>query len=124
MTIRTREYAKGSVRRATRFGTRTVRRSRKTAKRERMAKSAVPKSTATRNRKTVWVVSRLTEPYDGERRQLSNRVFSSFRKACDFVRREFENDEYGEEFDFKYLVDHLFISNGKCEYVLEECEVS
>lgn len=124
MAIKTGQCAKGSVRRSARFGTRAVRRSGEGRKARGDGEVGRAEAPATRNRKTVWVVSRLAEPYDGGRRQLSNRVFSSFRKACDFVRREFENGGRGEDFDCKYLVDHLFISNGKCEYVLEECEVS
>ena len=123
MTVKTRGNPPNKVRsaRKPRFG--AVRAARKPSKRETMAKTVVPRRPRTAKRKTVWVVSQLTNPYDRERQEIFNCVFSSFRKAYDFVKREFENDG-GKEFDGQSLLDHLFLANEKCEYVLEECEIA
>ena len=123
MTVKTSGNRPSEVRSARKPTFVAVRAARKPSKRETMAKAVVPKRPRTAKRKTVWVVSQLTYPYDSERQEIFNCVFSSFRKAYDFVKREFENDG-GKEFDGKSLLDHLFLANEKCEYVLEECEIA
>ena len=91
-------------------------------KREAKSVKTVHASVAVKTKKTVWVVSQLTYPFDSERQELFNCVFSSFNKAYDFVKREFENDNV-KEFDGKFLLEHLCLANEKCEYLLEECEI-
>ncbi len=91
-------------------------------KREAKAGKTVHPSVLTKTKKTVWVVSQLTYPFDRDKQELFNCVFSSFNKAYDFVKREFENDNV-KEFDGKSLLEHLCLANEKCEYLLEECEI-
>jgi len=82
----------------------------------------IPISYVMKSGDSVWVVNQITNPFDTDNQEIFNCVFSSFRKAYNFVKREFENDGVGE-FDGKALINDLCISNERCEYNLEECEI-
>lgn len=92
------------------------------------AKSLVPKAVKVGTKRSVWVVNqvRVDPPSDGGEVSLAVMpvLFGTYRKAAECVRREFANDGYADEFDAERLASGLFLSNAKCRYYLEECEVN
>lgn len=84
--------------------------------------ASIPMSNVVKASNVVWVVNQVIKTDSGFPVEIFNRVFSSYQKAYNFVKAEFAHDDCGE-FDGEAFANTLFISNRRCDYNAEECDI-